>query len=84
LGVHIRLMRLGKKKRPYYRVVVTDGRNQRDGKYIENLGYYQPIEGDDVIKLDLEKYNDWKSKGAVISPIVKKIANKVNKKNSSE
>lgn len=82
MAVHIRLMRLGKKRRPYYRVVVVDGRKQRDSRYIESLGYYHPIEGDDNIKLDIEKYNEWKGKGAVVTSIVKNLVKKVRKLNS--
>lgn len=82
MAVHIRLMRLGKKRRPYYRVVAMDSRKQRDSRYLESLGYYHPVEGDDAIKLDLEKYNEWVSKGAQPTQIVKDLARKMRKLNS--
>jgi len=78
LAVHIRLMRMGKKKRPYYRIVAIDGRNQRDGKYLENLGYYHPVE-DGNIKVDLERYNYWIENGAIPTPTVKSIVKKAKK-----
>ncbi len=70
---------MGKKKRPYYRVVVNDGRIQRDGDYIESLGYYHPIEADDKIKLDMDKYNEWVSKGAVVTLAAKNVVKRYKK-----
>lgn len=79
MAVHIRLKRMGMKKRPYYRIVVNDGRVQRDGDYIESLGYYHPIEGDDKIKLDMDKYNEWVSKGAVVTLGVSNVVKRYRK-----
>ena len=62
--VKIRLMRMGAKKRPFYRVVVTDSREKRSGKTLEILGYYNPIMEPPEIKVDLEKAKAWLSKGA--------------------
>ncbi len=62
--VKIRLMRMGAKKRPFYRVVVTDSREKRSGKTLEILGYYNPIMEPPEIKVDLEKAKEWLSKGA--------------------
>ncbi len=52
MSTNIRLMRLGKKKAPYYRVVVANSRNARDGAYIENLGTYRPVEAKDQININ--------------------------------
>lgn len=77
--VKIRLKKLGAKKRPYYRIVVMDSRAPRDGRTIEEVGIYQPIEAEDKqVKLDAEKIKSWLEKGAQPSPTVKKILNKQN------
>ena len=64
LAVKIRLARHGAKKRPYYRVVVADGRMPRDGRYIEEVGRYNPLTNPKVIEINLEKVDEWISKGA--------------------
>lgn len=64
MAVKIRLARHGAKKRPFYRVVVADGRMPRDGRYIELVGRYNPISNPKVIDLDLEKIDAWIAKGA--------------------
>ena len=64
LAVKIRLARHGAKKRPYYRVVVADGRMPRDGRYIEEVGRYNPLTNPKVIDINLEKVDEWVSKGA--------------------
>ena len=67
MAVKIRLARGGAKKRPYYRVVVADGRAPRDGKYIEKVGTHNPLlpkDHEDRIKLDVERIQYWLSKGA--------------------
>jgi small subunit ribosomal protein S16 len=79
MSVKIRLKRLGAKKRPYYRIVVTDSRNPRDGKAIEEVGYYHPIEKDDVaVSLKEDRIKDWVSKGAQVSDTVRRILNRNN------
>jgi small subunit ribosomal protein S16 len=62
--VKIRLRRMGAKKRPFYRVVVADSRSPRDGKYIDELGYYDPTKDPAVIKIDEEKAIRWIFNGA--------------------
>lgn len=62
--VKIRLRRMGAKKRPFYRVVVADSRSPRDGRYIEELGYYDPTKEPAVIKIDEDKAVAWINKGA--------------------
>lgn len=64
LAVKIRLARHGAKKRPYYRVVVADGRMPRDGRYIEEIGRYNPLTNPKTIDINLEKVDEWIAKGA--------------------
>lgn len=64
MAVKIRLARHGAKKRPYYRVVVADSRCPRDGKFIEEVGRYNPCVDPSMIKLDLEKVDGWIAQGA--------------------
>ncbi|CAN5280467.1 30S ribosomal protein S16 [soil metagenome] len=62
--VKIRLMRMGAKKRPFYRVVVADSRSPRDGRFIENIGKYHPLEDPSLIEIDEDRAIYWLSKGA--------------------
>ena len=73
--VTIRLSRGGAKKRPFYHVVVTDSRNRRDGRYIERLGYFNPIaaDGKDRIRVDLARIDYWIGQGAQTSDRVKSL-----------
>ena len=64
MAVKIRLARHGSHKRPYYRVVVANSRSPRDGRFIEEVGRYNPLTNPKVIDLDLEKIADWQAKGA--------------------
>lgn len=70
LAVKIRLARHGSKKRPYYRVVVADGRMPRDGRHIDEVGRYNPLTSPKTITLDLEKIDEWVAKGAQPSSAV--------------
>lgn len=79
MATAIRLMRMGRKQMPYYRVVVLDSRSPRDGAYIENLGTYRPIEQKDQINIDAARYDHWVAQGAVPSLIVKQLAAKARK-----
>jgi len=79
VSVKIRLKKFGAKKRPYYRIVVLDSRQPRDGKTIDELGFYHPIEKEgSQLRLNEEKARDWLSKGAVPSDTVRKLLNKQN------
>jgi small subunit ribosomal protein S16 len=78
----IRLMRLGAKKRPFYRIVVTDSRKPRESKAKDIIGYYDPLKEPPDIKIDLEKANYWIDKGAQTSDIVQSLINKVSKTES--
>ena len=71
--VKIRLKRLGAKKAPFYRVVVSESRNARNGKSIANIGYYNPMTEPAEIKIDVEQAKDWIAKGAQPSETVKKL-----------
>ena len=77
MSVKIRLKRVGAKKRPYYRIVVMDSRTARDGRAIDEVGYYHPIEAEDKqVVLKEEKIRDWFKKGARPTDTVKRLLNK--------
>jgi small subunit ribosomal protein S16 len=73
VAVKIRLMRVGKKKQPSYRVVVADSRSPRDGRIIETIGHYQPRHDPSSLDLDSDKALDWLRKGAQPSEQVQKL-----------
>ncbi len=79
--VVIRLSRGGARNRPFYNVVVADSRNRRDGRFIERLGFYNPLrtEGPDALRLDLARVEFWKSRGAQASDAVEKLIKRVPK-----
>lgn len=64
MAVHIRLARHGSKKSPYYRIVVTDSRNPRDGRFVEKLGAYNPVVNPKTFELERSRYEYWTAKGA--------------------
>ncbi len=74
--VKIRLKRMGAHKKPFYRVVVADSRRARDGKFIEELGYYNPLTEPATIKIDDEKAKDWIAKGAQPTDTVRALLKK--------
>ncbi|OGK17053.1 30S ribosomal protein S16 [Candidatus Roizmanbacteria bacterium RIFCSPHIGHO2_01_FULL_39_12c] len=71
----IRLMRVGKKKYPSYRIIVIDQRKKRGGRYIDQIGYYNPMPNPPVLQLDKKKFQDWLNKGAVLSEGINKLKN---------
>ena len=73
MAVKIRLRRMGAKKSPFYRIVVADSRYPRDGRFIEELGYYDPTKEPSVMKVDGEKALKWMQNGAQPTETVKKI-----------
>lgn len=77
MAVKIRLRRMGAKKAPFYRVVVADSRSPRDGRFIEEIGYYNPITGPAEIKIDEEKATKWINNGAQPTDVVKRLFNTV-------
>jgi len=69
----VRLTRMGRKKSPFYRIVVTDSRKRRDGGWIESIGYYNPMTQPATLKVDEERLAYWKSVGAKLSDRVARI-----------
>lgn len=74
--VKIRLKRMGKKKQPFYRVVVADSRSPRDGRFIEEIGYFDPMKEPAVINIDSDKANKWLSNGAKPTDTVRSLLKK--------
>lgn len=78
MAVKIRLKRMGQKKRPFYRVVVADSRSPRDGKFIEEIGTYNPVSEPKEFKINNEKAKQWIKNGAKPTSIVEKLFNDNN------
>ncbi|MDX1375163.1 MAG: 30S ribosomal protein S16 [Burkholderiales bacterium] len=80
--VVIRLARGGANKRPFYHVVVADSRRSRDGRFIERLGFYDPKapEGRESLRVNIERVDHWKAKGAQLSPTVSRLVKQFGKK----
>ena len=76
MAVKIRLRRMGAKKAPFYRVVVADSRYPRDGRCIEEIGYYNPLTTPAEVKIDAEKAKKWSSNGAQPTETVKALLKK--------
>lgn len=75
MAVKIRLKRMGANKKPFYRVIVADGRAPRDGRFIEELGYYDPLKEPADVKIDKEKAEKWLNNGAQPTDTVKRLFN---------
>ena len=73
MAVKIRLRRMGQKKAPFYRIIVADSRSPRDGKFIEEIGHYDPTKEPSVIKVDEEAAKKWLNNGAQPTEMVGKI-----------
>ena len=73
--VTIRMNRGGAKGRPFYNIVATDSRNRRDGRFVERLGFYNPIatEKEESLRFDIARVNYWKGVGAQVSPSVERL-----------
>ena len=76
MAVKIRLRRMGAKKAPFYRVVVADSRFPRDGRFIEEVGYYDPTKEPSVVKIDAEKVKKWLANGAQPTDTVRALLKK--------
>ena len=76
MAVNIRLRRMGAKKNPFYRIVVADSRFPRDGRFIEEIGYYNPMEEPSVVKVDPEKAKKWMQNGAQPTDTVRALFKK--------
>ena len=78
MAVKIRLKRMGAKKNPFYRVVVADSRSPRDGRFIEEIGYYNPMTNPAEVKIDAEKATKWIADGAQPTDTVKALLKKAD------
>jgi len=78
MSVKIRLKRMGAKKKPFYRIVVADSRSPRDGKFIEELGYYDPLQEPGEMKINDEKTVEWLLNGAQPTETVRVLLKKHN------
>ncbi len=76
MAVKIRLRRMGAKKAPFYRVIVADERSPRDGKFIDEIGYYNPLTNPAEVKIDAEKAQKWLNDGAQPTETVKSLLKK--------
>jgi len=78
MAVRIRLTRLGRKKKPFYRIVVADSESPRDGKFLDIVGTYDPIQDPAAISINNDKLQDWLGKGALptttVASLIKKAA----------
>ncbi|NYT66533.1 30S ribosomal protein S16 [Alcaligenaceae bacterium] len=80
--VVVRLARGGSKKRPFYSVVAADSRDRRDGRFIERLGFYNPVanEGQENLRLNMERVQYWAGNGAQLSPAVTRLVKEYSAK----
>lgn len=78
MAVKIRLKRMGQKKAPFYRIVVSDARSPRDGRFIDEIGYYDPTKEPSVVKVDEEAAKKWLSNGAQPTETVSKLFKNAN------
>ena len=83
--VVVRLARGGAKKRPFYNVVATDKQNRRDGRFIERLGFYNPVasQGENALSIALDRVTYWQSQGAQLSPTVQRLLRQHAKKQAA-
>ncbi len=79
MAVKIRLKRMGAKKKPFYRVVVADSRSPRDGRFIKEIGTYNPLTDPATVKIDLEEANKWIANGAQPTDTVRALLKKAGK-----
>ena len=77
MAVKIRLRRMGAKKAPFYRIVVADSRYPRDGRFIEEIGYYNPTTEPAILKVDAEKAEKWIANGAQPTDTVRALLKKI-------
>ena len=82
MAVRIRLTRIGKKKQPSYRIVAMDKDSKRDGKYIEQIGFYNPMVEPIDLRVDIERYNHWLGVGARSSEAVTNLVKRFSKDNA--
>jgi small subunit ribosomal protein S16 len=78
MAVRIRLTRLGRKKKPFYRIIVADSENKRDGKFLEVIGTYDPLQDPAVININNDKLKEWMGRGALPTTTVKSLIKKTS------
>jgi small subunit ribosomal protein S16 len=78
MAVRIRLTRLGRKKKPFYRIIVADSERKRDGKFLDVVGTYDPLQDPAAITIDNEKLQEWMGKGALPTTTVKSLIKKAS------
>lgn len=76
MAVRIRLTRIGRKKKPFYRIIVSDSQSPRDGKFLDIVGTYDPLQDPAAITINNEKLQDWLGKGALPTTTVKSLLKK--------
>jgi small subunit ribosomal protein S16 len=76
MAVRIRLTRLGRKKKPFYRIIVADSESKRDGKFLDIVGTYDPLQDPVVITIDNEKLQEWLGRGALPTTTVQSLIRK--------
>ena len=76
MAVRIRLTKLGRKKKPFYRIIVADSESPRDGKFLDILGTYDPLQDPAAITIDNDKLQDWLGRGALPTTTVKSLIKK--------
>lgn len=83
--VVIRMSRGGSKKRPFYNIVAADSRNRRDGRFVERVGFYNPVanEGEEGLRIALDRIEYWTSNGAQLSPAVARLVKDFSKKSAA-
>lgn len=87
MATKIRLMRLGRKKKPFFRIVVADSKTKRDGKYIAKIGHYDPLLCDDQpnrLVFDCKLYEEWLAKGAIPTETAENLYNKAKKETAEQ
>lgn len=78
MAVRIRLTRLGRKKKPFYRIIVADSECKRDGKFLDIVGTYDPLQDPAAIKIDNDKLQEWMGRGALPTTTVKSLIKKAS------
>lgn len=78
MALRLRLTRMGSKKKPFYRLVALDSETRRDGRALEYLGYYNPLQNPPEIKIDMEKVRAWMEKGAKPTDTVRSLLQKIS------
>jgi small subunit ribosomal protein S16 len=78
MAVRIRLTRFGRKKKPFYRIIVADSENKRDGKFLEVIGTYDPLQDPAVININNDKLKEWMGRGALPTTTVKSLIKKTS------